>query len=225
MNSDWKDSKPIVAVSTSVATALFIITIYSTVIIPVYEEKYSYKLDLVSEDIARIDKLKNNLDALNKENQKIKAENFSIKTQLKHYQGNNPFKNNSVFPSGLSEIKPGMDISKIEKKFPIKDIEIQDDWVNLSLDSNIFDSLTIYTDRNKNGVLQANGMFLLFYKKIGEETAREMVSFLKHEFGQINITENFRNDHYRAVIKGINGYDISIGQTRLDIEIQRKSYL
>ena len=157
MNSDWKDSKPIIAVSTSVATALFIITIYSTVVIPVYEEKHSYKFDLVSEDIAAIDKLKIKLEFLERENQDIKAENFNLKVQLKHYQGNNPFKNNSVFPIGLSEIKPGMDISKIQKIFPINNIEQQDDWVVLSLDDNIFDSLTIYTDRNKAGILQANG--------------------------------------------------------------------
>ncbi|MFM4836132.1 hypothetical protein ACK35P_11260 [Aeromonas veronii] len=222
MNSDWKDSKPIIAVSTSVATALFIITIYSTVVIPVYEEKHSYKFDLVSEDIAAIDKLKSKLKFLERENQDIKAENFNLKVQLKHYQGNNPFKNNSVFPIGLSEIKPGMDISKIQKIFPINNIEQQDDWVVLSLDDNIFDSLTIYTDRNKAGILQANGMFLFFYKKAGKETAREIVSLLKHEFSEINITEELRNDIYSAKINNINGYDVEVSEFRLMVKFPSK---
>ena len=64
--------------------------------------------------------------------------------------------------------------------------------------------------------------FFFFYKKAGEETAREIVSLLKHEFSEINITEELRNDIYSAKINNINGYDVEVSEFRLMVKFPPK---
>lgn len=210
MSNDWKESKLVIAASSSVAAALFVITIYATVVIPVYEEKFSYKLDLVSDELSALDKTREQVQNLNELNKELKSENESLKVSLKHYQDKNPFKGKSAFPYGLGKINKGMDISSIKNEYPIKNIVIKDDWVDADLDSEFFKSLVIYTKKIKEGEHQVNGHFIFFFDQTGEKTVRNLLSLLKLEFGKIDYEENNRNDIYSVTIKNLNGFDIHI---------------
>lgn len=116
----WEENKLFIAITSSAATATFLVTIFFTAIIPTWVEQYKLEIKKLEGAVPNYKKLEEDVEFLTSENLKLKAELATISL-------GNVFKGRSIYPLGYRDITLYSPLDNLAKIFHGNSIEWKDD--------------------------------------------------------------------------------------------------
>jgi len=204
----WKDNKLFIAIRYSAVTAIFLVTIFFTAIIPTWVEKYKLEIKKLEDAVPDYKKLKGDVELLKGENLKLKAELVTI------YSGN-VFKGGSIYPLGYREITLKSSLSSLEKIYYGNTINWSDDWVVVEIKHNLFKEITYHFDKKgKDKIVSIIGFR---YSRVGKETYQILRKQALDELKRYKHTESNRNDLNELIFRNVKGADLQISDAGLNI--------
>lgn len=203
----WKDSKIFIAVSSSVATTLFLVTVIFTGVIPTWIQSYQ-------NENAELKKQLNSDRRLSEQLKNKDAEIASLRADLDAIRLEKMFEGSFPYPLGLDRVRIGDRTDKIKKLYPAatveKDAESECNYEVKSVEHALFGSI-VYACSVRGHVEVVKSVRYRF-KKPGQEAYEITKRKLVEHMPTIEFTETKRR-HSPESRAHIGDYRIDIAHT------------
>jgi hypothetical protein len=221
----WKESKLFIAISSSVATTLFLTTIFFTVIIPTWIQSDRNEIKRLTDLVPKYPQIVKDLKEKENTITELKGELNALKLER-------VFVDNNPYPLGYREIVIGDPLSKVKKVYPeelIKPVPIDsssrdNEFIVVKIDHPLFSTI-LYGSIKKRGKIN----FILFTFRLDRVADhpvfyKTLIKMIKEAFPTSQYSESTAKGGALETlfsITNLKGLDIRVSQAGMALGIDK----
>lgn len=213
MTTSWHESKTFIASTVGVGTAVFLITVFFTAVIPTWTWKLRNENEMLRQELAKQGSIRERGKELERGNEILREKNNILKAQIQVYQRQDVFADSDPYPLGFRQIRLGDPVENLRSVWEPTKLEWSDDYVSMSIDHPLFGRVMYNFVIVDQDTIITSLAFL--YRNIDEDTYLFLREQAALRFTDATPMHSIRNNQRKTRYHSIRGISLNLEEYSL----------